>query len=381
MDTLKAVISKANSIRWAHRDDLMRSMDNQLSCEETWSNKPSIYFDQIFFLNDPVLIQVKAGSTATVVLTQYFDDGSTTIHTVDDTTARPTVAAPGADTWIVYDYLITFAALGRSYFKLTTEESTWQSEYVNIIASDTDYRLLQWTNLDEDTDPFEFDYNTTYALANVNYMRILIEDLEYQSVGETDVYDNQNEKSILKSNQFAQILFKSGLIPRQIAQVISIAMAHDSFLVNEVAYVVEKIPEISTAGAWSIVSAPMVQNLNLGMNAHDLGFNCDTVAMSKIINIAKIAIPGLDSAEVNLGYSINQLRISLAAGTSGNIKIGTSIGGEDIMKLYTLTTAAPNRTFTRNFMPEAGITAAWTIYFTVTGAMITARVQTIKVIP
>ena len=381
MDTLKAVISKANSIRWAHRDDLMRSMDNQLSCEETWSNKPSIYFDQIFFLNDPVLIQVKAGSTATVVLTQYFDDGSTTIHTVDDTTARPTVAAPGADTWIVYDYLITFAALGRSYFKLTTEESTWQSEYVNIIASDTDYRLLQWTNLDEDTDPFEFDYNTTYALANVNYMRILIEDLEYQSVGETDVYDNQNEKSILKSNQFAQILFKSGLIPRQIAQVISIAMAHDSFLVNEVAYVVEKIPEISTAGAWSIVSAPMVQNLNLGMNAHDLGFNCDTVAMSKVININKIAIAALDSALVNLGYSINQIIIELSTGTSGTIKIGTTIGGDDILKTYTLTTAKDFQIFTRNFMPDTGISAAWPIFFTVIGAFITARVQTIKVIP
>lgn len=381
MDTLKAVISKANSIRWAHRDDLMRSMDNQLSCEETWSNKPSIYFDQIFFLNDPVLIQVKAGSTATVVLTQYFDDGSTTIHTVDDTTARPTVAAPGADTWIIYDYLIIFSALGRSYFKLTTEESTWQSEYVNIIASDTDYRLLQWTNLDEDTDPFEFDYNTTYALANVNYMRILIEDLEYQSVGETDVYDNQNEKSILKSNQFAQILFKSGLIPRQIAQVISIAMAHDSFLVNEVAYVVEKIPEISTAGAWSIVSAPMVQNLNLGMNAHDLGFNCDTVAMSKVININKIAIAALDSALVNLGYSINQIIIELSTGTSGTIKIGTTIGGDDILKTYTLTTAKDFQIFTRNFMPDTGISAAWPIFFTVIGAFITARVQTIKVIP
>ena len=381
MDTLKAVISKANSIRWAHRDDLMRSMDNQLSCEETWSNKPSIYFDQIFFLNDSVLIQVKAGSTATVVLTQYFDDGSTTIHTVDDTTARPTVAAPGADTWIIYDYLIIFSALGRSYFKLTTEESTWQSEYVNIIASDTDYRLLQWTNLDEDTDPFEFDYNTTYALANVNYMRILIEDLEYQSVGETDVYDNQNEKSILKSNQFAQILFKSGLIPRQIAQVISIAMAHDSFLVNEVAYVVEKIPEISTAGAWSIVSAPMVQNLNLGMNAHDLGFNCDTVAMSKVININKIAIAALDSALVNLGYSINQIIIELSTGTSGTIKIGTTIGGDDILKTYTLTTAKDFQIFTRNFMPDTGISAAWPIFFTVIGAFITARVQTIKVIP
>jgi len=381
MDTLKAVISKANSIRWAHRDDLMRSMDNQLSCEETWSNKPSIYFDQIFFLNDPVPIQVKAGLTATVVLTQYFDDGSTTIHTVDDTTARPTVAAPGADTWIIYDYLIIFSALGRSYFKLTTEESTWQSEYVNIIASDTDYRLLQWTNLDEDTDPFEFDYNTTYALANVNYMRILIEDLEYQSVGETDVYDNQNEKSILKSNQFAQILFKSGLIPRQIAQVISIAMAHDSFLVNEVAYVVEKIPEISTAGAWSIVSAPMVQNLNLGMNAHDLGFNCDTVAMSKVININKIAIAALDSALVNLGYSINQIIIELSTGTSGTIKIGTTIGGDDILKTYTLTTAKDFQIFTRNFMPDTGISAAWPIFFTVIGAFITARVQTIKVIP
>jgi len=381
MDTLKAVISKANSIRWAHRDDLMRSMDNQLSCEETWSNKPSIYFDQIFFLNDPVPIQVKAGLTATVVLTQYFDDGSTTVHVVDDTTGRPTVVTAGMDAWIIYDYLITFSALGRSYFKLTTEESTWQSEYVNIIASDTDYRLLQWTNLDEDTDPFEFDYNTTYALANVNYMRILIEDLEYQSVGETDVYDNQNEKSILKSNQFAQILFKSGLIPRQIAQVISIAMAHDSFLVNEVAYVVEKIPEISTAGAWSIVSAPMVQNLNLGMNAHDLGFNCDTVAMSKVININKIAIAALDSALVNLGYSINQIIIELSTGTSGTIKIGTTIGGDDILKTYTLTTAKDFQIFTRNFMPDTGISAAWPIFFTVIGAFITARVQTIKVIP
>jgi len=263
MDTLKIILSKANSIRFAHKNGLMATFDNRLSSEESWFNKPTGLFEHTFFKDDIVLIQIKAGLTATVVLTKYEDSGSsiltaTTINTYTD--------------FKIYEYVIILK-VEQFYLDATSEESTWRSECINAILEDDKYMLLQWSNNDPLTDSFEFDYTTTLSDTYVNFMRIRGQMLNYAPKGDSNIYDNQNEKVKLKSIIYRMLTFDSEVIPRQVAEVIVIAMQHDLFLANEVGYISEDLPEVNIMGGMAQVKAELTLIDSLGLNTHDIGYS------------------------------------------------------------------------------------------------------------
>lgn len=263
MDTLKIIISKANSIRFAHVNGLMKSFDNTLSSEEVWSDKPKASFEHIFFKDDVVLVQVKAGLTATVVLTKK------------DSTSSSVVSSSAITTYSefkIYEYVLTLSSLETFYLEAESEESLWRSECVEVINEDSIYVLLQWSNLDPLNDSFEFDYQTALAIANVNLMRIKGQLLNYKPAGQGNVYDNQNEKVKLKGILYRILTFQSEIVPRQIAEIIVIAMQHDLFLINQVGYISDELPEIEMFGSMAQIEAELTLQDSLGLNTDDIGF-------------------------------------------------------------------------------------------------------------
>ncbi len=371
IDTNKIVISKANSLRFAHRNGLLRSMDNQLSCEETWEDKPRIYFEDIRFLNDVVLIQVFAGLTATVVLTQYFEDDSTTVHPVDDTTTYSTHK--------IYDYVITLSALGVSRFGAASEEDpgiSWLSEWIDVIDVDNErYRLIQWTNLDLDTSNSGFDYNTTLAIANVNFLRLMIDDSGYVPGGETEVYDNQNEASITKATAHTNIVFKTDFIPRQIARLLVMAMKHDRFLVNQVQYIVPDLPDVGPQGGWVELSVEMRVNLAEGENTHNIGFDCDAATSGKMTEIKEVeGAVGDGQFAVSAKYAVNYMSAAKVSGTP-LLKLGSTVGGEEILPEMEITKGIPPHNFNRDYNPDFD-GGSWIIYYTLSGGVIDLAIQT-----
>ena len=365
------IVSKCNSIRWAHRDGLLRSMGNQLSCEEVWSNKPPLNFAHTFFQNDIPLIQVKAGESTTLVLTMYNEAGTATIIPVTETNDYTE--------FIIYDYLIALPTLGKFRFNAKSTISEWDSEWIEVVETDNvNYRLLQWTNLDPDTNTFEFDYTTATAVANVNFARLVIQDLIYSPGGEREIYDNQNEKSIIKANAFTNIMFQTEILPRQICEQLFLAMSHDRFLVNDVAYIVEKLPDIEQAGAGFFLSAEMTINLSLGLNTHDIGFNCDLMSTPLVIPLSELSAIGARTLSATAGYSINQIILEYVSGTTVTVKIGSTVGGDNIMRSKTLTAANTFHEVARNFVTPAGMSAAWLVYLTISGGLANVYVQTIK---
>lgn len=366
--TTEIIISKANSIRFANRNGQLRSMDNQLSHEEEWEDKPCILFEQTIFQNDVKLIQIKAGLTATVVLTQYFEDDSTTIHAADDITTYAT--------YKTYDYLITFSALTLSRFGAVSESSNWLSEWQDVIEADNvRYRLIQWTNLDIDTSRFEFDYTTTLAIANVNFMRLMIDDSGYIPGGETDVYDNQNEAVITRATAFTNILFRTGFIPRQIARILVIAMKHDRFLVNQIRYIVPDLPDVGEKGGWVDLSVEMRVNLSEGENTHNIGFDCDAATSGKMTEVKEVeGATGNGTFTVSDGYSINYISVRKVT-SNPLLKIGSSIGGDDIMPEQLITHTTPPQSDNVDFNPDWD-GGAWTIYYTLSGGTIDLSIQT-----
>jgi hypothetical protein len=374
METLDIILSKAQSIRFAIRDGLMPSMQNQLSYEEVWNEFPGVEFKHTFFVNDAVLIQIKCGLTATVVLTKYDEAGHGSVVSQTAQTAHTG--------FIIRDYVVALGGTEGLYkFIAASESSSWESEYVDVINEDADYKLLQWTNLDTESLSFEFDYNTASAIAYVNFMRILAQDSTYTPAGETEVFDNQNEKAILKSTTYTKLLFETDMIPRAIAQQIIFAMSHDLFLMNEVVYVVEKKASVKSNGAWHILTAEMTENLSLGINTHDIGFNCDGMADTLVKNIELLASSGDVTGSGTAGYSVNQIILHLKSGATGNVRIGTTYAGDDILKYYQLSTASPFIVLNRNFLTSVGLDNSWSIYANVVGAVgvsVDIYIQTIK---
>jgi len=163
METTEIIISKANAIRFANRnsDDPFEAL---LSCEESYASKQAGYHEQIWFDGDNILLQIKAGLTATVVLTKYDEDLNDSVITADNVETYATFK--------VYEYLLDLKLDEYVYFVATSEASEWRSEWQRMIAEDTSMMLLQWTNLDDSSNTFESDYLTTLAIANVNYMRL-----------------------------------------------------------------------------------------------------------------------------------------------------------------------------------------------------------------
>jgi len=240
----------------------MPSFDNTLSGDESFKGKPKIKFKHTFFQNDIVLVQLKAELTATISFTSVGDS----VVSID---------APTTTTftdYILYEYLCTFDNVGELYFYVTSELSTWQSECIEVTAEDSELLLLQWSNLDPDVSTFEFDYSTDLAIANVNFMRLAGEAMAYVPSGESTVYDNQNEKSIIKSSLFRGITVQLEKIPRPIAEVITIALQHDLLVLNDVGYVSDKLPTINASGSEVQMTINLILKTALGFNTDDIGY-------------------------------------------------------------------------------------------------------------
>lgn len=366
MDTLKISMSKANSVRFAHVDGNMASFDNTLSFNETWFNKSPVIFDQTFFVDDVVLIQVKSGLTATITFLQILDSGITNTISATTTTTYTDFK--------IHEYPITHSAAARFYYKITSEESEWRSECVSVIAEDTDYLLLQWTNLDDVSDSFEFDYSTVLAIANVNYMRIRGQLLTYKPAGETTVYDNQNEKAKIKGSVFRMLTMDTEQVPRQIAEKIIIATQHDSFLVNEVGYISEELPEVNPLGAGVVLSANLTLAAGLGINANDIGFTATT---DMIENKVDSSASGAETFAVTSGFGVSQIIVKKLTGTP-SLKIGSTVGGTEIFPLEVITNTVPPLIENVRYTPD--ITGAWTIYYDCSGGTVYLHVQTTKFI-
>jgi len=326
--------------------------------------------DQILFYGDSVLLQIKAGLTATVELRKYDETGAYTVISEDNTETYTT--------FIIYEYLITFNKYERLYLQATSETSEWRSEWVDVIAEDTSMMLLQWTNYDDMSDTFEFDYTTTLAVANVNFMRLEGEMVTYKPAGESTIYDNQNEKSKIKGNVYRKLTFVADRIPRQIAEIITIATQHDRFVANSAGYIAEDLPEIEMVGAFCEVSIDLTLSLALGINTHDIGLDCDSTTNNMIQNLTLLNKTGSQQVTGGAGYAINQIIIELVTGTTVTVKIGITVGGDEILKTYTLTSTKYFNIFTRNYISFDGLTSVYPIYVTISGGNMNVFIQTIK---
>lgn len=366
MDTLKAIVSKANSIRFAHINGLMPSFDNTLSSDEYFSPYVTSAFKHEFFVNDEVLVQIKTGLTATHTLNKVYQDGSETLISVTNTTTYTDFK--------ILDFVITLSSAEEFYLLSETEESTWKSECVSVFTNpiDAEYMLIEWTNLDVTNDSYEFDYTTADSIDNVNYMRIKGQLMTYKPKNESTIFDNQNEVTKIKANLFRVLTAQFAITPRPVAEKIIIAMQHDLFNLNQVPYVIEESPELDSVGAWVNLSADLTVVDSLGFNTHDIGYDCDSTGGEDVENKVADAATGNGSFSVSDGYGLTQIIVKKISGTP-LIKFGTTVSGDDLLTERTIVDIDID---SNRYTPD--VSGTWTIYYTLSGGTVDIRVQTIN---
>lgn len=367
METLEIIVSKANSIPFIIVDGLLPSFDNTLSCDVKMLSIPAMGYEHPIFIGQSFLIQIKAGLTATVILTRITDAG---IESVVGVTTVTTYS-----TFKIYEYLITNPGTSISYFNASSEASLWISEWVDVFTNPNDgtYKLAEWTNQDLINDNYEFDYNTVLAIANVNFMNIIADINNYEPLVNRIDYNNQDEETVIKSNLFRRLKFQPDPLPHHVAEKLVIGLQHDTVQINNVGYTVPEV-EMEDFGSGSEISATIKLKTSLGLNTHDIGFDCDSTTTGMIEPKEIEGATGSGQFTVSEGYIISWAVAQKVSGTP-LLKIGTTPGGGDILPEEEIINTTPPQSLNLVYTPVFTKTS-YTIYYTLSGGVLNLAITT-----
>jgi len=281
-------------------------------------------------------------------------------------------------TGVTYDYWeidIAMTSFTVVKFKAIILESesvveTWSSEPVEIVTNDGKYLQIEFFNLEN---KFHAYYtNPTEADRLSHLIRIKGRLMKYKPAGETSVYDNQDEIVKTKDEVKRVLTLETELIPPYLAEMLVVAVAHDKFFVNEVEFVAEKKPDYeSGSGDWAQLTCELTQRDVIGMNAHDTGYNCDSITGGDTMTLQEEGASGQTTFIIPEGYLIGYITAYQVTGSPAIIA-GTTPGGSEIVSGMALT---PSYTYeTANVGYPLSLTGANNLYVTVSGAGATATI-------
>jgi len=363
------IISNLNSIRFRKVDSSYPNFNNTLLENELFYNDKIENYCQRFLATDTVTVQVRSDSDTIPTVTLYENDN--TSHSLTATLKSSyDQNDDGTNDLFFFEFEIDMSAYdSRNYVKVEQGDDEYVSEPFEA-SSD----LLEYYNEDN---AFGVDFSTdiTYKL----YVESILKDYEFG--GDSSVYDNQDELTKLKETAVRLLNFRTLHIPRYLAEVIRLASSCDNFVVNGVSYVREDLPEVEAVDGNNLVEYTMVLNDKeyLGVNSHDIGFDCDTTTSTtggEIMIQTEEDASGSVSFSVPAGYQVHTIRAQWVSGTSVEVKLGTSIGGDelvypfDVSSTFTDVTAAIHRDLDRD--------SDTTIYATVSDGVANLDLQLIE---
>ena len=338
------------------------NFDNTFEDDYTGENRNIKPFSQ-YVLADDWQLQVVTDYNA------FDESGNCSIDIVENFEGTvngfgpPTVVELGG----LYYYTFTIRPQNTGCFKLWVIESNvyvFESEWLhNPIGGIESMRLttpnifkVEWFNLENN---FGLEYVNS-NLVNIAYVEGKM--IWGQPAGDVTVFDNQGEE--IKLKEIVQRVFNLSVeCPAYFAEMLTIAMAHDKFYINDVEYISTKKAQVSQIGNSNLYSfnAELIQVTVLGINTHDTGFDCDaSKLLNMILNISEQAVTGSFTETIPVGYLLHVMTSVINSG-SATVEIGTTLGGDDILTSTALATGS----IELNYPAES----TQTIYVTVTGTI------------
>jgi len=373
------IISGLNSIRFKKVDSSYPNFNNTLLENELFYNDKIENYCQRFLATDTITVQIRSTSDTVPTVTLYENDY--TIHSLTATLKSSYDSNDdGTNDLFFFEFEIDMSSYdSRNYIEVVQGTDNYISEPFEA-SSELLYELqngkalmLEYSNEDN---AFGIDFSTdiTFKL----YVESILKDYEFG--GDSSVYDNQDELTKLKETAVRLLNFRTLHIPRYLSEIIRLASSCDYFVVNGVSYVREDLPEVEPVDGNNLVEYTMVLNDKeyLGVNSHDIGFDCDTVTTTggEIMIQTEENASGSVSFSVPAGYQVHTIRAQWVSGASVEVKLGTSIGGNELVYPFNVTetitdvTAAIHRDLDRD--------SSTTIYATVSNGVANLDLQLIE---
>ncbi len=345
------------------------NFDNTFADDYTGENRTIRKFSQLC-AEDEWQIQVVTDYNA------WLDDTNCDIKIIERIAGVDTVIGdPPTMTQLggLYYYTFDIAPTNTGCFKLwvlLNEDTvyTHESEWINIPSAgiedtqDDNANLfrLEWFNLENG---FNMDYVVSGFVGQAHIEGKLILG---QPAGDVTVFDNQGEEIKLKEIVQRVMMFTAE-VPDYLAEQIGLWMAHDEFLINDVKYVTSKKPTITQVNNSNmyLFSAELHQFSVIGINTHDVGFDCDASTLTTmILNQTEVAKTASFTVEAPAGYLLHTVTLVRNTG-SADVKLGITATGDEI---FTDTTIDGTDSLVA-VQTHYALDTAITLYITVTGTV------------
>lgn len=375
------IISQANSLRFRRVDSNLPNFDNVLLKNELFYNDTIETYCQRWAPSDTVKVQIKSDSDTVPTITVYSDDNTTTSIAPVGNTYKTAYDQDGDTTndLFFFEFNLDMASYpDESYVIVTQSGVTYQSEpfkgdpeiVTELAAGET--LKIEYSNIDN---AFQIDFSTLITF--VLYVKAIVKD--YDSGGEVSIYDNQDEIEKLKETVTRIFSFKTLEIPRYLAETLKLASSMDMLTVNDVMFTREEKITIEPVEGHNFVycSMQVTEKEYLGVNTHDIGFDCDSIPipMADIINLSEENANGASVHEVEAGYLVHVLRAKWVSGTPV-IKLGLSAGTDELVYPFSVSGTLVSSTIAIH--GDVNRDANENIYLTVTGGVANIDIQTIK---
>ena len=328
------IISPLNSIRHRPVDGNLPNYQNTFVADEKFYNDKIFEFCQRFpdTTNQTQQIQSDSDTVPTVIATHA--DKSTTVITATLVSSYDT-DDDGTNDAFYFEYIIDMSLFTTETFTTVTQDAeTWKSEPFigdsEILTKVLNGEVYKWEYFNFDN-AFQLDFST--GLTFEIYIEGALK--KYSPQGEKSTYDNQNEVTILKSTKQRTLEFRTLEMPRYLSETIDLITGLDNLVINDVAYVYEddslEVEEVEGSNLVT-ASAVLVDKEYLGINSSDIGFNCDVAPTDAEMSILTIlTASGSETFTIPAGYLVHTLRAKWVSGTSVEIKLGLSVGTNELV--------------------------------------------------
>jgi len=201
-----------------------------------------------------------------------------------------------------------------------------------------------------------------------------------QPSGDSDVYDDSGNLSVLRSIKQRSFELKTSAIPLYLAMKTSEISGLDYFIVNDKEYVNEEGGENEFFGNLTdtVLTMSLKQKYVVGVNSDDQGVIITDSEMGGI-EVKEKTLSGSDTLTVTGSYTISLITLELVAGAQADVTIGFTPSGNEIMRTESVTSSNPRKYIARSFGNPNDINASFPAYIQVVGvgASVLVRLQTI----
>lgn len=371
------IIGNINPVGFARRDNKLPSYENTLEHELDFEGVVRGSYIQQFIKDEAIKIQFRSDH----------DTLTATLVTCDGVTANiPVIKIKTFTEYSFYEISIS-TGVEDTYFinikgatigELTNYE---RSEYFQTVEGIQGFRsnedtsegykyilhhlLIECSNIENDFNTFfeEDDFGNKF----VSRFWIPTPLYKIQSEGETEVYNNLGNLTKLSEtfqNSFEMI---TSAVPRHLAMKIQETAGLDNFFINDIQYISLEKGEIEYFGNYTsvVLTMNLTQRFAIGLNSDDRGFESITTDMSGIDIKQASGVSGSGNFQILAGYMINSSTIQLVTGSNGTVRIGSTVGDDDILMQYPLSAANPHDTPTTYYSHPTDV--SYTVYWETSG--------------